>query len=509
MHSIGIDLGTSGLKAVLLDVGGTLPADQHPGHGHGHGHDRSRGPGHAGHVIAEAEAAYPVESPQDGWAQSAPQDWHEALGRALGQLAAQCPEARPEALAVTGQMHGTVLVDSTGEPVAPAVLWPDRRAARQLERWRSLPDRVRGALANPLVPGMTGPVLTWFTAHRPDLLLVADKVLLPKDEVRHWLTGRRGQPVTDRSDASATLLWDVVADDWAHPVRQSLALSPGLLPEVVPSDRVVGSADLSSWFPGCDQVPTVAGCADTAASRIAVGRPALQLNLGTGGQLLRGVDRVPAGVLDPPVHTYADDRAGWYAMAAIQNAGLALDWVRGILGLNWEAFFAAAQAAAPGAAGVAFVPYLTGERGGIAGAEAAGSWHGLTLRTSTGDLARSALEGMTFALASGLALLPAGSGDGDDRLVLTGGGGRHPLVQQLLADLTDLPVQHVPVRSASAVGAALLAARGVGLVGGTTLPERWPTTDPLPPPTMPGPDAEAHREAWREWQRHAPGPGVS
>jgi xylulokinase len=211
-------------------------------------------------------------------------------------------------------------------------------------------------------------------------------------------------------------------------------------------------------------VPVVVGGADTPLALLAAGtRAGVQVNLGSGAQLLRPGVRPAAAVdpaVDPVVHCYADAEEGWYSMVALQNAGTAWDWVQQVLGLGWAAFAGSLQTSPPGAGGVSFSPFLTGERGGVAGPDARGGWTGLSADTTRADLARAALEGVACALAAALDLLGRGAGE---LVVLTGGGAREPAVQQLLADALDRPVQHVQVRSASAAGAAVLAARGVGM----------------------------------------------
>jgi xylulokinase len=184
----------------------------------------------------------------------------------------------------------------------------------------------------------------------------------------------------------------------------------------------------------------------------------LLVNLGTGAQVLRA-GAAPVADDVPVVHTYADVDGGWYAMAALQNGGSAWAWVRGVLGLSWPEFFAAAESAPAGAGGVEFSPFLAGERGGVAGPDDRGSWTGLGEATTRAELARAAVQGVVRAVGAAVELL--GSPEGP--VVLTGGGGRPPLVRQLLADVLRRPVTWLPLRSASAIGAAVLAARGTGL----------------------------------------------
>ncbi|MGR7023635.1 FGGY family carbohydrate kinase [Geodermatophilus sp. URMC 62] len=458
---LGADLGTSGLKLLALDAGGA--------------------------PVAEAEVGYAVDRPQPGWAETAVGTWRAALDAALEQVAPALRGATVRGLGLSGQMHGAVLVDDAGTALAPALLWPDQRAAAELQRWRELPAADRAALANPLVPGMTGPLLAWLGARRPELLARAAGVLLPKDALRATLLPGADWRRTDRSDASATLLWDVPGDRWSTAATAAAGIDPGLLPAVVPGSTVAGAADLpAAGLPGAE-VPVVVGGADTPLALLAAGtRTGVQVNLGTGAQLLRPGWR-PAPATDPVVHSYADTGQGWYGMAALQNAGLAWSWVGRVLGLEDAELFEVAAGVPAGAGGVVFRPFLTGERGGVAGPDARGSWSGLTAGTTRADLARAAVEGVVFAVAAAADLLGGGG-----PVVLTGGGGRSAVVQQLLADVLGVPVRYLPLRSASAVGAALLAARGTG----TAVAARQEPGRVVEPRTDPGLRAAARR--WRE-----------
>ncbi len=439
---LGIDLGTSGLKLALVGADGL--------------------------VVAESEAAYGVTAPQPGWAETDPAAWVRALEQAARSIAAEQHELTLRGVGVTGQMHGTVLVDPAGRPVRSAVLWPDRRASAELDLWRSMPRTQRARLANPLAPGMTGPVLAWLARNEPDSLDAAATVLLPKDYLRSVLTGHSGSDpedrhgCTDRSDASGTLLWDMVSDDWAEGVGGVVDVD--LLPVVRPADCVVGATGwLADLAGGAPDVPVVVGCADTAATLVAlaatqIGESAsLVVNLGTGAQILRPDAQVLARV-DPLSHTYADAGRGSYVMVAVQNAGLALSWVQQLLALSWPDFVGSA-AAEDGSGDVSFVPFLTGERGGLAGPSSRAAWLGLTEGTTSAQLARAAFEAMAFSVRRAVELSgqpPHGP------LLLSGGGGREPFVQQLIADTLAAPVLRVGLRSASAIGAAVLAARGTG-----------------------------------------------
>jgi xylulokinase len=304
------------------------------------------------------------------------------------------------------------------------------------------------------------------------------------------LTGERA---TERSDASATLLWDAVSDGWSQDALRLSGLSRAQLSPVVGSDAVVGRARFGpAAVPVADDVPVVAGGADTACALTAlttVGAPdgwhdSLVVNVGTGVQILRpGLEAGPR--LDPVTHLYADTDGGWYEMLAIQNGGLALSWVQNVLGLRWPELVAAARQARPGAGGATFVPFLTGERGGVAPPGATSSWTGLTRSTGRAELARAAFEGVAFAIRRGVELLGGARGP----VLLSGGGAREPWVRQLIADVIGAPTRYVDLRSASALGAAVLAARGVGY----DLPVKAAVVDVLP-----SHDAELD-EAYQRW----------
>jgi xylulokinase len=426
---LGADLGTSGLKLLVLDP--------------------------AGRVVAEAERGYPTDRSAADRAETDVGAWRHAFDEALSAVAPALVDARVLALGLSGQMHGLVVVDPAGRAVRPALLWADSRATAELDLWRALPEADRAALANPLVPGMTGPLLAWLARHEPRTLAKAAAVLLPKDALRATLLPGVAPGVTDRSDASATLLWDVTTDDWSAAALGATGADPGLLPVVRPGSEIAGTATLP-----VGDVPVVTGGADTPLALLAAGTPVAQLNLGTGAQLLRP-GWVPRPVADPVVHGYGDVSGGWYAMAALQNGGSAWAWVCDVLGMSWTELFDAAAATPAGAGGVTFRPFLAGERGGVARPSDRGGWSGLHPGTTRADLARAAVEGVAFAIGAAVELLDLPGGD--EPVVLTGGGARSTAVQQLLADVLRRPVRHLPLRSASAIGAAVLAGRGIGL----------------------------------------------
>ena len=422
---LGADLGTSGLKLALVDE--------------------------AGGVLGESAAGYELSAPRPGWAETDPRVWSAAWEAARAELDPALRGVELAAISVTGQMHGVVLIDDRGAPVRPAVLWPDRRAEKVLDVWRGLPAEVRDRVGT-AATGMAGPSLTWLSRHEPESLRRTATVLSPKDWLRSRLTGDRA---TERSDASATSLWDVVTDDWSPPAVAVAGVDHTHLPEVRGCAEVVGC---------CDGVPVTAGGADVACALAGVAAaapanwpPALVVNVGSGVQVVRPEARARPR-RDAATHLFADTSGGWYEMVGIRNGGLSLAWVQEVLRLSWRELVAAAAAADAGSGGVLFLPFLTGERGHVAPVEPRAGWSGVSSSIGVPQLARAAFEGLGFTIRRATELL---AGDGES-VLLSGGGVRDPFVRQLIADCVGVPVGYVPVRSASAVGAAVVSARAVG-----------------------------------------------
>jgi xylulokinase len=435
MAVLGLDLGTSGVKALVLADDGT--------------------------VSAVASAACSLDRPRPGWAEADPANWllaaraavHDALGRAGREPL--------RAVGLAGQMHGVVVCDASGRPVRPALLWPDRRAVDVLEVWRGLPDERRAALANPLVPGMAGPLLAWLARHEPAALDAAAWALQAKDWIRLMLTG---EVATEPTDASATLLWDLPADGWATDVAEAAGIDARLLATLAASDAPTGAltAAGAEALGVAGPLPVYGGAADTAAALVGAGvtRPGQRLlNVGTGAQLVTIMEG-PAAAARPTTHRYRAARGGWYAMAAVQNAGLAIGWAREVVAASWEetereAFGDRASGDAEG--DPLFVPYLTGERTPFLDPDARGAWIGLSLEHRRGDLLRAAHAGVAHAVRLARDALRAEGGAGAGILRLLGGGSLRPGYRQLFADTLDEPLELLAVADATALGAALLA----------------------------------------------------
>ncbi|NEQ24862.1 MAG: xylulokinase, partial [Microcoleus sp. SIO2G3] len=424
---LGIDLGTSSVKALLLSADGT--------------------------ILGEASHHYPVHAPQSGWAETDPQDWWNATAIAV-HTAVQGQSV--QAIGLSGQMHGVVLTSVTGEALRPAILWADTRSSQTLTPYHKLSDSMRQRLANPIAAGMAGTSLLWLRDHEPQFYAAARWALQPKDWLRMQLTGTAA---TEPSDASATLLYDLTSDRWAENIAAALSLRSDWLAPIVPSSAIAGHLTLKAAKSlGLSAgIPVVAGAGDTAAAAIGSGLtvPGLvQLTIGTAAQIA-AVRSQPA--IGSNIHLFRSALPQqWYNLAAMQNAGLALEWVRGILGYSWPQVYAEAFAIPPGAAGLTFLPYLTGERTPHLDAQIRGTWMGLSLHHTRAHLMRSSLEGVAFALRQGLDALRA-TGLAVNHLRLAGGGSIEPQWQQLLANVLQVPLHSMTVAAASAQGAAMLA----------------------------------------------------
>ncbi|MGH3357758.1 MAG: FGGY family carbohydrate kinase [Nocardioidaceae bacterium] len=288
----GVDVGTSGLKAAVVD--------DH------------------GEVVHEAAAGYETAAPHPGWCEIDPERWLLAYERIRTD---DSWPADPAAVAFTGQMHGVVVTDEAAVPLYPAILWPDRRAAPIVDRWVTEHATVIDRLDTPASPGYAGPILGWLGEHRPDVLARARHVWFAKDWLRARATGVAAA-VSDRSDACASLLWDPVADDWLDDAVRLAGLSRELLPEVRAATEVVGQwGSTSVAVGGADTATALAAYRSLAAP---TAPDTVYVNVGTGVQVLRAFDRRPArSVVSERV--FADVSGGWYAMHALRRTEVSPD----------------------------------------------------------------------------------------------------------------------------------------------------------------------------------------
>lgn len=449
-YCCAIDLGTSGVKLALVDI--------------------------EGHMVASRTMTYPLGSPRSGWAEGDPLAWIQAIDDGLVDLLAE-NSGRVISVGLDGQMHGLV-VGSGQDPLRPAILWPDSRALDQLPTWRRLPVTMRAALSNPLAPGMFGPLLGWMAQHEPQVLARADYACSPKDWVRHRLT--TGGVITDASDASATLAWDVPGHRWHTELLETVGVPTRLLPDVAPSGAPVpvrGGGALP------DGRPMSVGCADTAAALLAtqLQPDEVLVNLGTGIQVCMGGVK-PEANSEPTCHTFADAVGGWYSMIAPQNGGMALGRVRTLLQADWPELYDSLDTHPSDTSPVRFLPWFAPDRlphlrpGDLAG------WQGLGLGTSRPEMLRAALESIAFQVNHAVSALPTAP----TAIRFTGGGTRDPRMRQLLCDVVGLPGRTSTVTDATALGAANLGFRAAGLDPEWPIPREEAMIEPRRDPALAG-----------------------
>lgn len=436
---LGLDLGTGSIKAALVDP-----------------ESRLRWIG---------ETSYDLPIVQDR-AEFDPETWWSACCEVLRAAPSDLVED-VRAVGLSGQMHGLVLVGADRSLVRPAILWPDRRARSEVAAFESIEHARPGSLANPIGPGMPGPMLLWLRRHQPDIFARIETIVSPKDWLRSKLTGE-APIVTEPSDASATLMYDARSVSWSLEVHELLGLSTSQLPTIVSSESVTGrltsEAARATGLPVA--VPVAAGAADSAAALFGLGADtpgSLVLNVGTAGQALSPVDDVDVDFPSAGLHQYrtAGRGATWYVMAPVLNAGLALTWARTMLGLAWDELFGHAGDALDRAVGdPVFLPFLVGERDPEIGLDARGAWLDLTAEHDRSAMARSALVGVASSLAHRtrhlLELTNA------TRVIMSGGSMRNSGWTQLITDLLGTEVDLAVDGHASVRGAARTAAASQG-----------------------------------------------
>jgi len=403
---IGLDIGTTGVKAIAITPGGE--------------------------VVASAEAGYPLSTPRPGWAEQDPEDWWNAAEKALAAL----PEGP---IGLSGQMHGLVALGAGDRVLRPAILWNDQRTGEEcaeIERRIGL-DRLISLTGNRALTGFTAPKLLWLARNEPDVYSQIQSILLPKDYVRLRLTGEHA---IDAADASGTLLFDVADRRWSEEVCAALEI-PG------------------EWLPPSFESTDVAGAGDQAAGALGVGivdPGAVSVVLGTSGVVF---SVLPAYAPDRQarVHVFCHAVPGtWHAMGVMLSAAGSFAWLRRLLGAPYGELDDEAERWQPGVEGLLFAPYLQGERTPHADPDVRGAFTGLSLRHDRGALARAVLEGVAYGLRDSLELLrELGVRPAVGRV--SGGGARSDLWLRIVASVLDLPLELTESDAGAAYGAALLA----------------------------------------------------
>lgn len=426
---LGLDIGTGSAKAVLLNE--------------------------AGSEIASASAAYRPLTPKPGWSEINVEAWWKGIVDCARQLP---PEARKKVggIGLSGQMHGVVLCHADSTAIRPAILWLDGRARSALARY---PENSLARVGNTLSPGMAGPVLVWLQENEPESLKSARWALQPKDWLRLRLTG---SAAADTTDASGTLLAQRDGH-WDFDLIEALGLPRTIFPPMIEATDCGGllSASAARALGLPPGIPVAAGGGDTPVAALGSGLlsdGAAQLTTGSGAQIVVLQKELPRP--SPRLNCYrAVSPAGlprWYVMAAMQNAGVALEWARGTLGLSWDDAYAHAfRSSSTQDQEVFFLPHLSGERTPWMNTALRGAWVGMNPASTPGQMMHAAFVGVAFSIRAGLEALRA-HGPQVASLRLAGGGSVHKAWQQLLMDVLQLPLDAVACANASARGAALL-----------------------------------------------------
>ncbi|MFL6067114.1 MAG: xylulokinase [Gaiellaceae bacterium] len=405
---VGVDVGTTAVKAVGIDADGN--------------------------VLAREEESYELSTPQPGWAEQDPDDWVRAAERALSRMDAT-------SVGFSGQMHGLVALGEDDAPLRPAILWNDQRTGAEcaeIEQRIGL-ERLIELTGNRALTGFTAPKLLWLRAHEPDVYARIRSILLPKDYVRLKLLGERA---IDVADASGTLLFDVAQRRWSDEVLDALE---------VPRE----------WLPPAHESPAIAGAGDQAAGALGVGVTGpgpVSVVLGTSGVVFGVLERFEADA-EARVHVFCHAVPGtWHAMGVMLSAAGSLQWLHDAVApdASFETLMDEAATWPPGCEGLLFAPYLAGERTPHADPDARGAFTGLSLRHDRGALVRAVLEGVAYGLRDALELLRA-LGVRPQVGRISGGGARSTLWREIVASVLDLPLETVAVEEGAAYGAALLA----------------------------------------------------
>ena len=470
---VGLDAGTSGLKAVAVD--------RHGG------------------VRAEASGDYPLHTPRPGWTQQDPDAWWDAAADALRSLVDEVGSDAVVAVGLSGQMHGLVALDETGRPVHPALLWNDQRTGREaaeIEEAVPREELVRRS-GSPAVTGFQLPKLLWLRRHEPDAFARMRTVLLPKDWLGYRLTGRHA---TEPTDASGTGAFDVTERAWHRGILDALDVDPDLFPRVAASDEAVGevSAEAAARTGVRAGTPVIAGAGDNAAAATAlglgVGEPGTgSLSLGTSGVLFAPLAK-PTPARGGRVHLFCHADGAWNLLGVTLAAAGSLSWWKRMMAPDEDVGDLVERAAKRpvGSNGVTFTPFLSGERSPFLDPDLRGGFEGLSIAVEREDLVRAVLEGVVFSLRDVWSVMePLGL---PDRLLATGGGARGDAWLQMASDVLNVPVgvpEHIPGPSH---GAAALGWRSRGVDLPAPAVERW---------IEPG-DPSAYGEAYERYRRHAP-----
>jgi xylulokinase len=472
-HVLGIDVSTTATKAIVVDE--------------------------AGEVAGMGSSEYGFETPQPLWAEQDPALWWGASGVAIGAAlrAAGISGGDVAGIGLAGQMHGAVLLDDADRPLRPAILWNDQRTAAECDeiRQRVGAARLIEITGNDALTGFTAPKLMWVRGHEPETWRRVAHLALPKDFVRHRLTGDHA---VDRADGAGTHLFDLAARDWSSEVVGALEIDPGWLPRTAEGPEVTGTvsesaAEVTGLAAG---TPVVAGGGDQAANAVgvgAIGPGIVALSLGTSGVVFAATDRPliePRGRVHAFCHSVPER---WHLMSVMLSAAGSMRWFRDALapGVAYGQLDEEASSVAAGSEGLWFLPYLTGERSPHPDPLARGAFIGLMVSHGRRHLARAVMEGVAYGLRDGLDQMVATGLAAPSQIRASGGGIASDVWRQILADVLEAEIATVRTSEGAAYGAALLAMVGAGWVDTVAEATGLVSVDVA---AEPGPDVAAYRD---------------
>ncbi|HZB83757.1 MAG TPA: xylulokinase [Rubrobacteraceae bacterium] len=436
---VGLDVGTGGARAVSVSE--------------------------SGEVVAEASAEYPLMNPRPGWSEQNPQDWWRAAKEVLGKVAEKVRETGDGivGLGLTGQMHGSVFLNAEDKVIRPALLWNDQRTQAQCEQMteRVGAKKLIKIAGNPAITGFQAPKVLWLRDKEPENYSKVTHVLLPKDYVRLQLTG---EFATDASDASGTLFLDMGSRNWSSEILDTLEIPMEWLPKVYEGDERAGQLrrSVAGELGLPEGIPVAAGGGDNAAAAVGIGiieSGLLSSSVGTSGVLFAASEHFTPD-LSGRLHAFCHAVPGKYHLMGVTlSAGGSLKWWREALkafsSADFDELVEVASRVVPGAEGLIFLPYLSGERTPHLDPFARGAFVGLTTRHTTAHMTRSLMEGVVFSLRDSLEAIrrldvPI------EQIRVTGGGARSSLWRQLQADIYNAPIYRTTADEGPAYGAALL-----------------------------------------------------
>jgi len=445
MLLLGIDISTTGAKALLIDE--------------------------EGKVVSSATTPLTLSTPKPLWSEQNPLDWWTAIQESIRQALSLAEIAGSDIVAVgmTGQMHGLVLLDKDGQVLRPAILWNDQRTGDQCDEIRARigKDRLIQITGNDALTGFTAPKILWVQKNEPEVWAKARHILLPKDYIRYKLTG---EFAVDRAGGSGTILFDLKTRTWSDDVINSLDIATSMLPPTYEGPEVTGriSAKPAAETGLALGTPVVGGGGDQAAQAVGVGavKPGIiALTLGTSGVVFAATE---SALVEPQgrLHAFCHAVPGsWHFMGVMLSAAGSLQWYRDTLApeISFDDLVAEAGQISPGSEGLLFLPYLTGERTPYPDPLARGAWVGLTVRHTRAHMTRSVLEGVAFGIKDSFSLIQASGLSEIEQVRISGGGAKSRLWRQIMADVLDAELVTVNTTEGAAFGAALLAGVGAGI----------------------------------------------